>query len=51
MNSQSVDVAVIEAGPAGLAAAIIAKEAGAEHVTMIERAEQLTGLKTWLIIN
>ena len=44
MNSQSVDVAVIGAGPAGLAAAIKAKEAGAERVTIIERAEQLGGL-------
>ncbi len=44
MSSQSVDVAVIGAGPAGLAAAIKAKEAGAEHVTIIERAEQLGGL-------
>ena len=44
MNSQSVDVAVIGAGPAGLAAAIKAKEAGAEHVTIIERAEQVGGL-------
>ena len=44
MNSQSIDVAVIGAGPAGLAAAIKAKEAGAERVTIIERAEQLGGL-------
>jgi NADPH-dependent 2,4-dienoyl-CoA reductase/sulfur reductase-like enzyme len=44
MESQLVDVAVIGAGPAGLAAAIKAKEAGAEHVTIIERAEQAGGL-------
>jgi len=44
MVSQSIDVAVIGAGPAGLAAAIKAKEAGAEQVTIIERAEQLGGL-------
>jgi NADPH-dependent 2,4-dienoyl-CoA reductase/sulfur reductase-like enzyme len=44
MDSQLVDVAVIGAGPAGLAAAIKAKEAGAENVTIIERAEQLGGL-------
>ncbi|HEY78328.1 MAG TPA: FAD-dependent oxidoreductase [Dehalococcoidia bacterium] len=44
MVEQAIDVAVIGAGPAGLAAAIKAKEAGAEKVTIIERAEQLGGL-------
>ena len=44
MIPEVVDVAVIGAGPAGLAAAIKAKEAGAENVTIIERAEQLGGL-------
>lgn len=44
MLSQDVDVAVIGAGPAGLAAAIQAKEAGADNVTIVERAEQLGGL-------
>ena len=44
MNEQAIDVAVIGAGPAGLAAAIKAKEAGAEKVTIMERAEQLGGL-------
>jgi NADPH-dependent 2,4-dienoyl-CoA reductase/sulfur reductase-like enzyme len=44
MVAQAIDVAVIGAGPAGLAAAIKAKEAGAEKVTIIERAEQLGGL-------
>jgi NADPH-dependent 2,4-dienoyl-CoA reductase/sulfur reductase-like enzyme len=44
MVSQDVDIAVIGAGPAGLAAAIKAKEAGLEKVTIIERAEQLGGL-------
>jgi NADPH-dependent 2,4-dienoyl-CoA reductase/sulfur reductase-like enzyme len=41
---EAIDVAVIGGGPAGLAAAIKAKEAGAENVTIIERAEQLGGL-------
>ncbi|MEA3222476.1 MAG: FAD-dependent oxidoreductase [Thermodesulfobacteriota bacterium] len=41
---QEVDVAVIGAGPAGLAAAIKAKEAGAENVVVLERAESLGGL-------
>jgi NADPH-dependent 2,4-dienoyl-CoA reductase/sulfur reductase-like enzyme len=44
MVEQAIDVAVIGAGPAGLAAAIKAKEAGAGKVTIIERAEQLGGL-------
>ncbi len=44
LNGQMVDVAVIGAGPAGMAAAIKAKETGAEHVVIMERAEQLGGL-------
>ncbi len=40
----NIDVAVIGAGPAGLAAAIKAKEAGADNVTIIERAEEPGGL-------
>jgi NADPH-dependent 2,4-dienoyl-CoA reductase/sulfur reductase-like enzyme len=44
MIAQGVDVAVIGSGPAGLAAAISAKEAGAENVTIFERAEQPGGL-------
>jgi thioredoxin reductase len=41
---RDVDVAVIGAGPAGLAAAIKAKEAGADKVIIMERAEQMGGL-------
>ena len=44
MKLQDVDVAVIGAGPAGMAAAIQAKDAGAENVVIMERAEQLGGL-------
>lgn len=44
MISEAIDVAIIGAGPAGLAAAIKAKEAGAEKVVIIERAEQPGGL-------
>ena len=44
MKLQDVDVAVIGAGPAGMAAAIKAKEEGAENVVIMERAEQLGGL-------
>ncbi len=44
MKLQEVDVAVIGSGPAGMAAAIKAKEAGAEKVLILERDEQLGGL-------
>lgn len=44
MKLQDVDVAVIGAGPAGMAAAVKAKEAGAGNVVIMERAEQLGGL-------
>jgi len=49
--TQRVDVAVIGAGPAGLAAAIKAKECGAENVTIIERAEAPGGLLDQCIHN
>ena len=44
MKPQGVDLAVIGSGPAGMAAAIKAKETGAETVVIMERAEQLGGL-------
>jgi len=43
-TNNTIDVAVIGAGPAGLAAAIGAKEAGADNVTIIERADEPGGL-------
>lgn len=46
-----VDVAVIGAGPAGLAAAIAAREQGAEKVLIIERAELPGGLLPQCIHN
>ena len=46
-----VDVAVIGAGPAGLAAAIAARERGAEKVLIVERSEQLGGLLPQCIHN
>jgi NADPH-dependent 2,4-dienoyl-CoA reductase/sulfur reductase-like enzyme len=49
--SHEVDVVVIGAGPAGLAAAIKAKETGAERVAIIERAERLGGLLDQCIHN
>ena len=44
MNLENVDLVVIGGGPAGLAAAIKAKETGVENVVIMERAEQLGGL-------
>ncbi len=44
MKYSEIDVAVIGSGPAGMAAAIKAKEEGAEHVLIFERQEQLGGL-------
>lgn len=51
MISQEIDVAVIGGGPAGLAAAIKAKEAGLEKVVIIERGESLGGLLDQCIHN
>lgn len=48
---ERVDVAVIGAGPAGLAAAIAARKQGAEKVLIIERAEKLGGLLPQCIHN
>jgi NADPH-dependent 2,4-dienoyl-CoA reductase/sulfur reductase-like enzyme len=45
------DVAVIGGGPAGLAAAIGAREQGARHVLVIERAEELGGILPQCIHN
>jgi NADPH-dependent 2,4-dienoyl-CoA reductase/sulfur reductase-like enzyme len=44
MKPSDIDVAVIGSGPAGMAAAIKAKEEGAEHVLILERQEELGGL-------
>ncbi|HDN50302.1 MAG TPA: FAD-dependent oxidoreductase, partial [Thermoplasmatales archaeon] len=39
----AVDVAVVGGGPAGLAAAVSARERGAEHVMVIDRNSWLGG--------
>lgn len=44
MRTRPTDIAIIGAGPAGLAAAIKARESGARSVTIIERAEAPGGL-------
>ena len=51
MPREEVDVAVIGGGPAGLAAALKAKEAGLDHVLVIERGEYLGGLLDQCIHN
>ncbi len=44
MIDHSADVVVIGGGPAGLAAAISAKESGAEHVVLLDRNSWLGGI-------
>ncbi|MGI5882572.1 MAG: NAD(P)/FAD-dependent oxidoreductase [Dethiobacteria bacterium] len=44
LQGMDIDVAVIGAGPAGMAAAIKAREKGAENVLIIERDTRLGGL-------
>jgi NADPH-dependent 2,4-dienoyl-CoA reductase/sulfur reductase-like enzyme len=44
MITHDVDLAIIGAGPAGMAAAISAKNAGLEHIMLIERDEYPGGL-------
>ncbi len=51
MELREVDVAVVGAGPAGMAAAINARESGAENVVILERAEQPGGLLQQCIHN
>ena len=44
MHKIPVDIAVIGGGPAGLAAAVKAKEEGFEKVILIERDKELGGI-------
>ena len=45
------DVAIIGGGPAGLAAALAARKAGAQHVTIVERNHELGGILQQCIHN
>jgi NADPH-dependent 2,4-dienoyl-CoA reductase/sulfur reductase-like enzyme len=51
MHESEVDIVVIGGGPAGLAAAVAAKEAGLDNVVVVERAEYLGGLLDQCIHN
>jgi len=44
MKTKEVDLAVIGAGPAGMAAAISAGKAGLENILLLERSEYPGGL-------
>ena len=50
-KTHHTDVAIIGGGPAGLAAAIAARRAGAQHVTIIERNHELGGILQQCIHN
>lgn len=50
-STHLTDVAIIGGGPAGLAAAIAARKAGAGHVTILERNHELGGILQQCIHN
>jgi NADPH-dependent 2,4-dienoyl-CoA reductase/sulfur reductase-like enzyme len=50
-KTRQTDVAIIGGGPAGLAAAIAARKAGAKHVTILERSHELGGILQQCIHN
>ena len=50
-NTLKADVVVIGGGPAGMSAAVAAREAGAEEVVIIERESRLSGILQQCIHN
>ena len=48
---QYVDVLIIGAGPAGMAAAIAAREAGVENLLVLEREQHMGGILRQCIHN
>ena len=51
MNKRSVDILIVGAGPAGLAAAIAAKESGVDSLLVIEREKEAGGILRQCIHN
>lgn len=51
MKTERVDIAIIGGGPAGLAAAVAARRAGAEKILVIERDKELGGILNQCIHN
>ena len=51
MKTERVDIAIIGGGPAGLAAAVAARRAGAENILVIERDKELGGILNQCIHN
>jgi len=51
MNNRQADILIIGAGPAGLAAAIAAKEAGVDNLLVLEREKQPGGILRQCIHN
>ncbi len=51
LNARKVDVLVIGAGPAGMAAAIAAREAGAQNLLVLEREPEMGGILQQCIHN
>ena len=51
MNDKHVDILIIGAGPAGMAAAIAAREAGADSILVLEREAEIGGILKQCIHN